>query len=70
VEGGSATWQSFIDANLWDEITTETNPDIFVKDGVESPRFSAPLFKKEVVDGNTISWFKNTNHDASVSYTN
>lgn len=70
VEGGSATLQSFIDANLWDEIRTETNPDIFVKDGVKSPRFSAPLFKKEVVDGNTISWFRNTNHDASVSYTN
>lgn len=37
VEGGRKTLQGFIDSGLWDEIRIETNPTLFLGDGVPAP---------------------------------
>ena len=37
VEGGSRLLQSFIDSSLWDDIRIETNPSLFLGDGVPAP---------------------------------
>lgn len=37
VEGGCETLQGFIDSGLWDEIRIETNPHLFLGDGVPAP---------------------------------
>lgn len=39
VEGGAKTLQSFIDANLWDEIRCEVSP-VTILDGVKAPQIS------------------------------
>lgn len=41
VEGGATLLQSFIDANLWDEVRIETAP-IHIGRGVSAPHFSMP----------------------------
>ena len=38
VEGGRETLQGFIDAGLWDEIRIETNPRLYMHEGVSAPR--------------------------------
>jgi len=37
VEGGTQTLQSFIDADLWDEVFIERS-DIVLSDGVKAPK--------------------------------
>lgn len=37
VEGGPTLQKSFIDAELWDEIRVETNPNLFIGQGVKAP---------------------------------
>lgn len=58
VEGGRKTLQSFIDANLWDEIRVETAPFV-VSDGTPSPILPSEACEnhREEWDGNTIVWY-------------
>lgn len=58
VEGGLATLNSFIDADLWDEIRVETAP-FTVANGTEAPRIpsSASLIDKVVYDNNIIALY-------------
>lgn len=60
VEGGAVTLQSFIDAELWDEIRVETAP-FSVGGGTSAPRLpqEARLASRRWYDGNVISlWEK------------
>lgn len=58
VEGGLATLNSFIDADLWDEIRVETAP-FTVANGTEAPRIpsSASLNDKVEFDNNIIALY-------------
>ncbi len=58
VEGGRKTLQSFIDANLWDEIRVETAPFV-VSDGTPSPVLPPEACEnhREEWDENTIVWY-------------
>ncbi len=58
VEGGRSTLQSFIDADLWDEIRVETGSAV-VGDGTPAPSVPATAIqrKRESVDGNILSWY-------------
>ena len=58
VEGGLATLNSFIDADLWDEIRVETAP-FNVANGTEAPRIpsSASLNDKVEFDNNIIALY-------------
>ena len=58
VEGGHATLQSFIDAGLWDEMRVEIGSAV-VGDGTPVPLIptTAVLGRREMVDGNIISWY-------------
>ena len=52
VEGGACLLQSFIDADLWDEVHVETAP-FLLKNGVQAPILPICLDKKvENVGGN------------------
>ena len=55
VEGGAKTLQSFLDANLWDEIRIETAPKTFV-DGTKAPQLpkNLELVSSQIIDGNMI----------------
>ena len=55
VEGGGKTFQSFLDASLWDEIRIETAPCTFT-DGTRAPQtpFNAVLAAQEDYDGNIV----------------
>ena len=58
VEGGAATLQRFIDADLWDEIRIETSP-VRLGLGVPAPQLPrAVLAEQRVVDGHTITLFR------------
>ena len=58
VEGGRKILQSFIDANLWDEIRVETAPFV-VSDGTPSPILPPEACEnhREEWDENTIVWY-------------
>lgn len=57
VEGGAKMLQSFIDADLWDEVRVEQNPRLFIKEGIASPKFIASPEKIEEIDGNIIRFY-------------
>ena len=60
VEGGAITHQSFLDANLWDEIRIETATTQSVKTGTEAPRLPhgvKPIGHEEY-DGNVIETYE------------
>ena len=59
VEGGTATTEQFINANLWDEIRVETAP-MRVTNGTKAPALphNAVPYSNEQYDGNTIIWYK------------
>lgn len=58
VEGGAKTLQSFIDADLWDEIRVETSR-MLVSGGTKAPVLPAglTLWQHEVYDGNVVDTF-------------
>ena len=62
VEGGYQTHESFIAANLWDEIRVETAP-ITVTDGTRAPQLpvNASVFHSTVCDGNQLLYLKAKN---------
>lgn len=39
IEGGAYTLQSFIDANMWDEMRIISNQNLFVQEGIKAPSF-------------------------------
>ena len=47
VEGGSCLLQSFIDADIWDEIRIETNPALTLGEGVPAPQLPQGLKKEK-----------------------
>ena len=59
VEGGAHTLQSFLEADLWDEIRVETAPQS-VSGGTPSPRIPscAVLQHQDDYDGNIIRWYR------------
>lgn len=59
VEGGARTHQSFLDADLWDEIRVETAP-ITVSGGTKAPLLptNAKVVSSEYYGGNVIRWFE------------
>jgi diaminohydroxyphosphoribosylaminopyrimidine deaminase / 5-amino-6-(5-phosphoribosylamino)uracil reductase len=60
VEGGTATLQSFIDANLWDEIRQEIAP-VGLGSGVKAPNFEGILKKVELHSKQIIRTFESNN---------
>ena len=58
VEGGATTLQSFINANLWDEIRIETAP-VTVAQGTSAPKVpqDLTLIHQCVYGGNIIDTF-------------
>jgi diaminohydroxyphosphoribosylaminopyrimidine deaminase / 5-amino-6-(5-phosphoribosylamino)uracil reductase len=59
IEGGSKLLQTFIDANIWDEIRVITNRELDITEGIASPDFrNAKLVKSEVLGSDTISYYK------------
>ena len=62
VEGGARTLQSFLDAQLWDEIRIETNPTLRVGGGTKAPALPANIKRRcrQTIDGNEIVTFFNS----------
>jgi len=60
VEGGFKTLQSFIDADIWDELRVETSP-CTVRGGTPAPQvpMNAMPVSRETWDGNTIETYRN-----------
>ncbi len=58
IEGGSATLQSFIDANLWDEARIITGQVDF-EQGTEAPVLNLPVVAEEYFFGDTIKTYHN-----------
>jgi len=59
IEGGASTIQQFIDQNLWDEATILTG-DMQFKKGIKSPKLNGMLNRKNFLDKDTISNYRNT----------
>ena len=61
VEGGAKTIQSFLDADLWDEIRVETNTALRVEGGTKAPQLpaEATVYSKGQFDGNVITSYRN-----------
>lgn len=58
VEGGAATLQSFIDADLWDEARVITNEEMIIENGVSAPEMKNFLLKKrERYFGDIINYY-------------
>ena len=53
VEGGTQLLQSFIDANLWDEVHVETSP-IIIGSGVKAPRITMNICETNCYETNKI----------------
>jgi diaminohydroxyphosphoribosylaminopyrimidine deaminase/5-amino-6-(5-phosphoribosylamino)uracil reductase len=60
IEGGAATLQHFIDANLWDEAHLLT-ADILLQDGIKAPTLFGELQEKHDLSGDYLSLIRNTN---------
>lgn len=61
VEGGTITHQTFLDADLWDEIRRETSTEKHVKNGTKAPALphnASPICHEEY-DGNVIDTYYN-----------
>ena len=59
VEGGKNTLQRFIDAGFWNEARIETNPNLYIKNGISSPKLTNCILQKNVnIDDNTIKLYK------------
>ncbi|MBR8534797.1 bifunctional diaminohydroxyphosphoribosylaminopyrimidine deaminase/5-amino-6-(5-phosphoribosylamino)uracil reductase RibD [Carboxylicivirga sediminis] len=58
VEGGSATLQRFIDANLWDEAHRYVG-DVFFKKGIKAPAFVANLQQRQTFGGSQLFVYRN-----------
>ncbi len=57
VEGGAKLLQTFIDANLWDEIRTITNGSLNIFEGLTAPSFKGELAKEEKIFSDTIQYY-------------
>ena len=53
VEGGPATLQHFVDANLWDEVRVFTAP-VKLGSGKASPKITGQLLKEEMIGGDRL----------------
>jgi len=58
VEGGQATLQSFIDANLWDEAHQYIG-DVFFKKGVEAPKFKGDFVRNSEFGSSKLLVYRN-----------
>ncbi|MBS2210580.1 bifunctional diaminohydroxyphosphoribosylaminopyrimidine deaminase/5-amino-6-(5-phosphoribosylamino)uracil reductase RibD [Carboxylicivirga mesophila] len=58
VEGGSATLQCFINADLWDEAHRYVG-DVFFKKGVKAPEFSAKIKQKHTFGDSQLFVYRN-----------
>jgi diaminohydroxyphosphoribosylaminopyrimidine deaminase/5-amino-6-(5-phosphoribosylamino)uracil reductase len=58
VEGGAQTLQSFIDANLWDEVAIFIG-DIVFKEGLKAPKLKKAPFKTRKILEDTLSIYLN-----------
>lgn len=58
VEGGSATLQSFIDTNLWDEVKVITGQVDF-EQGTQAPVLNLPVVDEEYFFGDTVKTYHN-----------
>jgi diaminohydroxyphosphoribosylaminopyrimidine deaminase/5-amino-6-(5-phosphoribosylamino)uracil reductase len=59
VEGGAKLLQSFIDADIWDEIRIITNQEMEIEDGISSPEFqNARFVHSEILGTDTISYYQ------------
>lgn len=63
VEGGAATLQSFINANVWDEARVITNLNLFLGEGLPSPILAEYCYSKKQVSGSDcIDFYFNEQH--------
>ncbi len=59
VEGGAKLLQSFIDADIWDEVRTLTNESLFVNEGLPVPELiKAVQISEEKYNNDLIQYFK------------
>jgi diaminohydroxyphosphoribosylaminopyrimidine deaminase / 5-amino-6-(5-phosphoribosylamino)uracil reductase len=59
VEGGAKLLQSFIEADIWDEIRIIANQEMEIGDGISSPKFrNAKLVHSEILGTDTISYYQ------------
>ncbi len=58
VEGGSKTLQKFISQNQWDEARVIISEDVLIE-GVKAPQINKKPNLKEVIENNTLYWYKN-----------
>lgn len=58
VEGGAQTHQSFIDANLWDEVRVFTGTSSFKK-GIKAPSISGKLVASKTIGSDTLKTYYN-----------
>ncbi len=59
VEGGSTLLQSFIDADIWDELRIITNRELEIPEGLSSPDFrNAKPLKSETFGSDTVSYYR------------
>jgi len=61
VEGGSRLIQSFIEANLWDEVRIITNKEIVINNGLEAPvlPLSKIINEKQILNDKIVFYQKN-----------
>lgn len=64
IEGGAATLQYFINANLWDEAQVLT-AEILLRNGIKAPVLFGELHEKHDLSGDSLSIIKNTNQPIS-----
>jgi diaminohydroxyphosphoribosylaminopyrimidine deaminase/5-amino-6-(5-phosphoribosylamino)uracil reductase len=58
VEGGARLLQSFIDADLWDEIRLITNTELRMNEGIASPVFNGLKMEETELSSDRIETFK------------
>lgn len=59
VEGGAATLQSFITANLWDAARIITSPNIWGA-GIKAPTLSGTAIEQQIIEGDSITTIANS----------
>ena len=64
VEGGTQLLNSFIEANIWDEIHIETATEVFLKKGIKAPNFIEKNLTKEMIfNKNKLKIYKNKDNE-------
>jgi diaminohydroxyphosphoribosylaminopyrimidine deaminase / 5-amino-6-(5-phosphoribosylamino)uracil reductase len=64
IEGGAATIQHFVDANVWDEAIIITNKSLLLKTGISSPTLQNEiLLHTKTIFSDSIAFYKQINNE-------